>query len=453
MHNRKKLWLATLLVAFALSLNAASAALEITSFSCNGQGNPAVVESGSAMNCVATITNTDSQNSAPIGTATLGVSGGWAEQTSYAVVVSDSVLAGGSKAVTFQSIRSITPGDTHAFSDVNIDGSAHTETVSSYRVNALAIKSLTATSSVSSASTGSTFDISSTVRAGGNFLGMTLSISLSGGCSLGSGQSASKSMGALSNNAQTSTSWTVTQGSSDCAATVTATGTSSPVTVTSTKPVTVANPSGGGATTTATAASAGGASGAGGAGGAGSAAAIKFIGELGLEKITKTLALGETLKFAVLSVNHTIAVKNVTLTNVTIEVASTTPQVATLKIGETKKFDLDADSVFDISITLSKIENWEAELVLELISPEAIKQIKAAITATPTPTATVPPGSPTPGGATATPTSGVGVAGIGGIPAAYLVLALALAAAVVAVFVYRRRQAGLASEADKKDGK
>lgn len=450
-HNHKRLWLA-ILTAFALSLNAASATFEITAFSCNGQGNPAVVESGSAMNCVARIYNNDLQNSATVGTVTLAVSGGWAEQSTYAVVVSESVGAGSSEDVTFQSIRSITPGDAHAFSYVDIDGTAYTTTVSSYAVNALAIKSLTATSPVSSASTSSAFDISSTVRAGGNFLSMTLAIGLSGGCSLGSGQSASKSMGAMSNNAQTSTSWTVTQGSSDCAVTVTATGTSSPVTVTSSKSVTVTNPGGG--STTSTAASAGAGSGGSGAGGAGSAAVSKYIGELGLSKVTQKLALGETMKFALLSVNHTIAVKNITLTNATIEVNST-PQVATLLVGETKKFDLGSDGGDDISVMLSRIENWEAELVIQLISPEAIKKIEEAekkkvpeSTATTTPGAavtTTPLGGETPG---EEGNAGPVLPSGGNVLYPVLrVLAVAVVLAAAAVFVYRRRYA---AESGKK---
>lgn len=458
-HNRKKLWLATitLLAAFALSMSFASAALEITTFSCNGQGNPAVVESGSAMNCVARIANTDSQNAANVGTVSLAVSGGWAEETSYSVVLNKNILAGGSEDVTFQNIRSITPGNSHAFSHVDVDGTAHTEVVSSYLVNALAIKSLTATSSLSSASTSSTFDISSVVRAGGDFISMTLAISLSGGCSLSTGQTASHSMGALSNNAQTSTSWTVTQGSSNCVVTVTATGTSSPVTLTDTKSVTVTNPTAATPTPTSAPSSAGAASGAaggaGGAGGAGTAAATKFIGELGLEKVTKTLALGETLKFAILTVNHTIAVKNVTATNVTIEVAST-PQVATLKVGETRKFDLDADSVFDVSITLNKIENWEAELVLEVVSPELIEKIKAAITATPTPTGTagVPSGSPTaPSGAVATPTQAAG-AGLptAGAPTFLYILIAVLFAAAIAFWVLRKKGGKVFEEKERR---
>lgn len=430
----KKLWLVIILAAFALTVSAASAAFEITSFSCNGQGNPAVVESGSAMNCVARVTNTDSQNSASIGTATLAVSGGWAEQSTYAVVVSDSVLAGGYKDVTFQSIRSITPGDTHSFSYVDIDGSAHTETVSSYRVNALAIKSLTATSSVSSASTSSTFDVSSTVRAGGSFISMTLAIGLSGGCSLVSGQSASKGMGAMSNNAQTSTSWSATQGSSDCAVTVTATGTSSPVTVTSSKSVTVTNPSGGTTTPPPTTSGAG----LGGAGGgSGTAAKVYYIGELGLSKVTKQLALGETLKFAILSVNHTIAVKNITKTNATFEIAST-PVTATLLVGETKKFDLDGDRTDDVSVTLNRVtDDWNADITLELVNAQTIEKVrKATVIETPTPTAGPQQATGTP---TATPASPFRGPEVGGISLTAIVIAVIVLAAVI-IFLKRGRK-------------
>jgi hypothetical protein len=235
----KKLILALLGLVILPGVNAA---LVVDSFSCNEQTVSVNVVNAENMNCQAIILNNDPSESKAINEVSLVVSGTWAEQNSYSVAVNTNLGAGQSTQVTFQGIRSTTPGNEHKFLSIDIDSVSHTEEVESTSINAVAIKSLTV-SADSSASTGSEFDVNSYVTVGGDFGNVDLAISLSGGCSVSAGESATKSIGPMSHNGQASRSWKVTQGSSNCGITVTATGTASPVTTTKTKSVTVTNPS------------------------------------------------------------------------------------------------------------------------------------------------------------------------------------------------------------------
>lgn len=229
---------------FLFLLPVASAAIVVDSFSCNSQTTTASVENGEAMNCNAVLLNNDLQNAVSVNQVSLAVSGGWAEQSSYTVSLNTNIGAGQSKSVGFQNIRSTTPGSSHKFLHIDIDGTAHTEQVDSLSVNAVALKSLSLTSSASSVTTGGSFDVTSTVIVGGSYTDVTLTLSLSG-CSFGSNELAGKSIGAMNNNAQATRSWTLTQGSTtSCSVTVSAAGTATPVLSTKTKTVSVANPTG-----------------------------------------------------------------------------------------------------------------------------------------------------------------------------------------------------------------
>ena len=240
----------------------AQAALVIDSFSCNSQTTTTSVESGEAMSCTAAILNNDLQNAASANQVSLVPSGSWAEQSSYAVSLNTNIGAGQSKTVTFSNIRSTTPGDTHKFLHIDIDGTAHTEAVESLSVNAVSLKSVSFSSTASSVSTSGTFDLSTTVITGGSYADVTVSVSLSG-CSFRNNDISSKSIGSMGNNAQATRSWAVTQGSSSCTATLTATGTSTPVTSTKTKTATVSNPSAGSDTGSSSSSSGGGGGGGG----------------------------------------------------------------------------------------------------------------------------------------------------------------------------------------------
>jgi parallel beta-helix repeat protein len=91
-----------------------------------------------------------------------------------------------------------------------------------------------------------------------------------------------------------------------------------------------------------------------------------------------SLNIGQTLKdlkkdyrvtFNVTGMGHNLDVKNITGRNITFVIAST-PQTATLSIGETRKFNLDGDSYYDLSVTLNSIVNGNAEIYLKTISEQ-----------------------------------------------------------------------------------
>lgn len=108
-----------------------------------------------------------------------------------------------------------------------------------------------------------------------------------------------------------------------------------------------------------------------------------------LEKgYTKEFAKNGAIKFNIQNESHSLKVNNITNDRVTITLAST-PQTATLVVGEQKKFDLTGDGVYDLSVKLNRISiNNIASLTVQTISeaiapvtpaPPAKKGIAAAI--------------------------------------------------------------------------
>jgi len=109
-------------------------------------------------------------------------------------------------------------------------------------------------------------------------------------------------------------------------------------------------------------------------GGGGGGVVSKWVKEIKIND--SEFNLGQTLKqmknkyrltFDIKGVGHSVGITNMTNTSVTIEVAST-PQTATLNVGEEKKFDVDSDSSYDISVTLISIVGNDATLLIEKIS-------------------------------------------------------------------------------------
>ena len=102
-------------------------------------------------------------------------------------------------------------------------------------------------------------------------------------------------------------------------------------------------------------------------------------------KISRNLRVNDKAKFEIEGKEHTIEVKEIGKDNVTIEIRSE-PITATISLGETKKFDLDDDNVYELAITLEKIVGNIAVLIFEGIE-EAV-QVKPS-------KPTVPPQQPT----------------------------------------------------------
>jgi len=128
-------------------------------------------------------------------------------------------------------------------------------------------------------------------------------------------------------------------------------------------------------TTDATSSDGGSSSGGGGGGGGGGPSVVsRWVKEIKVNG--SELNLGQTLKglkekyritFNVSGMGHSLGILNISSSNVTVEVAST-PQIATLQIGETKKFDVTEDNSYDLSVSLIGISNGTANISIKSIN-------------------------------------------------------------------------------------
>jgi len=90
--------------------------------------------------------------------------------------------------------------------------------------------------------------------------------------------------------------------------------------------------------------------------------------EMNLGQALKTVKKNYRITFNVTGLGqHHVGVKNMTKNSATIEVAST-PQLATLLIGETKKFNLNSDNYYDVMVKLVSIAGDNAKISLSLIN-------------------------------------------------------------------------------------
>jgi len=67
---------------------------------------------------------------------------------------------------------------------------------------------------------------------------------------------------------------------------------------------------------------------------------------------TKQVAVNKRLRFKVKNINHHLGILELTGTTAKIEVSST-PQEATLSVGDTRKFDVSEDGYYDLVVTLN----------------------------------------------------------------------------------------------------
>lgn len=127
-----------------------------------------------------------------------------------------------------------------------------------------------------------------------------------------------------------------------------------------------------------------------GTGGSGGSIVSKWVKEIKLNG--SELNLGQTLKilkknyrltFNISGMGHYVGITNITNTTVTIEVAST-PQTATLLVGDEKKFDVTEDGVYDLSVKLNSINSTglTAELTVRSIQEKATEENAGATAGT-----------------------------------------------------------------------
>ena len=99
--------------------------------------------------------------------------------------------------------------------------------------------------------------------------------------------------------------------------------------------------------------------------------------ELNLGQTLKILKAKYRLTFNVNGMGHQVGITSMTSTTVTIEVSST-PQTAVLSVGDLRKFDVNADGYYDISVKLNSITGSDAGLIVALINeqitPEVVSQ-------------------------------------------------------------------------------
>ncbi len=134
---------------------------------------------------------------------------------------------------------------------------------------------------------------------------------------------------------------------------------------------------------------------------------------------TRELAEKTRLKVLVENTEHFVGVLDVTSDSAKISVSST-HQEATMKVGETKKFEVTGDNFYDMQVTLESVSGSKAKLTIKAIREEV----------------------PAAGTTTGTGTAGAGTTGTTGAGASswvWIVLVI-IVVVVVAVVWYKKRR-------------
>jgi len=85
-----------------------------------------------------------------------------------------------------------------------------------------------------------------------------------------------------------------------------------------------------------------------------------------IKEINKELLKKYRIRIKIDNEKHYIGLVDLTSTTATINISST-PQQATLNIGDEKKFDVNEDNYYDLSVKLNAIENNKANLTIQSI--------------------------------------------------------------------------------------
>jgi hypothetical protein len=93
--------------------------------------------------------------------------------------------------------------------------------------------------------------------------------------------------------------------------------------------------------------------------------------ELSVAVISQELGAKERVIIKINSLQHTVGVVNLTSNSAVINVSSVSQQ-ATLLLRESKKFDVDANSYYDLKVTLNSIANNKANLTIESINERVV---------------------------------------------------------------------------------
>ncbi len=91
----------------------------------------------------------------------------------------------------------------------------------------------------------------------------------------------------------------------------------------------------------------------------------------------KSLSQNERIRIKVANIAHHVGVLSVSDSTVKITVQST-PQEATMAVNDVRKFDLNEDSVYDVSVTLKSITEGKADLSIVSISESVTQEAEQA---------------------------------------------------------------------------
>ncbi len=96
-----------------------------------------------------------------------------------------------------------------------------------------------------------------------------------------------------------------------------------------------------------------------------------------IEGYTKQVKKNEKIRIKVDGKTHNVGVTGLTSTTATLSIFST-PQEATLSVGDERRFDVDADDYYDVYVKLNKIESNKADVTIksihEKVTAETIAQ-------------------------------------------------------------------------------
>jgi len=325
------------IIVFSMGFVSAVASFQVTSFSCS----PSEVVVGNLFSCIASVKNVGDV-AGSVSTITLFREGSWLESSIYAQAYGSSVDVGNSFEVNFGGLRAVSGGSNNGFSKITLD-SVSDFYVADVKVNTIDV-AVNAEDSTSSAAMGGSIVTSVEATTYGSVNLVLVWASTSGGCNLGT-QNSTQVVSGMGDGSKVSRTWTITQGTSGaCGYTISASaigtsGVASKIdsvsnTISCTDcPVDSGSDSGSG-------------SGSGGSGG------ISGVSELSVSQ--KELSQGDSFRFNVSGIGHSLILVNLSNSAVTIYVESER-QVFVLSVGDSVSVDLDGDGSSEISISLKSI--------------------------------------------------------------------------------------------------
>jgi hypothetical protein len=92
------------------------------------------------------------------------------------------------------------------------------------------------------------------------------------------------------------------------------------------------------------------------------------------EGYTNILAKGDRMNFSLDSENHSLEIKSIlgTLVNITL---NSNPINFLISVNETKKFDFNSDSIYDLMVKLNSIDNNKINLTIQEINEEIVEDV------------------------------------------------------------------------------